>query len=532
MSFPSHHRIALGGATLLAAAGLGLAASYPLPAAPGEANAAPGRGRPNIVLIQTDDQTYKQLTRRTMPKTRRLLAERGTRFTDYIASTAQCCPSRASLITGQYAHNHGVTSNNVGYPGLVDKGNVLPVWLRRAGYRTIHVGKFLNGYERSVEPNSVVAPGWDQWHTVLGNTSYYGYDLFVNGSVRHYGRHRGDHITHVLNRRAVRMVRRFAPKGHPFYLQLDERAPHVGQQHDPHGRCGRAPIPLPADEHLFRNESLPKPPSFNEANMRDKPSFLSSVPKVGRAERRKIRKHWRCALASLRGVDRGVGKVYDAVKDAGDLRKTVFIFTSDNGQFHGQHRLQSGKVLPYEEALHLPLLIKAPKRYRGGASRVKKVGRPVGNIDLAPTILDLAHARPCSDPGDCRTMDGRSLMPLLRRSGQWPHRRALLTEYRVADAGRYATCEFVGIRTRDDVYVQHSRVVDPGTGQCVPSDERERYDLKRDPFELRNLCFGGSSGNCPVGGKQLKLETRLSQLQNCAGIAGRDPRVDGQPFCE
>ena len=138
-----------------------------------------------------------------------------------------------------------------------------------------------------------------------------------------------------------------------------------------------------------------------------------------------------------------------------------------------------------------------PKRYRGGASRVKKVGRPVGNIDLAPTILDLAHARPCSTPDHCRTMDGRSLMPLLTRSGRWPHNRALLTEYRMADAGRYATCEFAGIRTRDDIYVRHSRVVDPSTSQCVPDDERERYDLKKDPFELRNLCFGGSSDNCP-----------------------------------
>ena len=170
MSFRSHHRLALGGVTLLAAAGLGLAASDPLPGAPGGAKAAPGGGRPNIVLIQTDDQTYRQLTRRVMPNTKRLLAQHGTRFTDYVASTAQCCPSRASLLTGQYAHNHGVTSNNVGYPGLVDKGNVLPVWLQRAGYRTIHVGKFLNGYERSVEPDSVVAPGWDEWHSVLGNT--------------------------------------------------------------------------------------------------------------------------------------------------------------------------------------------------------------------------------------------------------------------------------------------------------------------------------------------------------------------------
>jgi N-acetylglucosamine-6-sulfatase len=522
--------LTIGGVMLLAAAGLGLSASDPLPGAPGVANAAPGGERPNIVLIQSDDQTYKQLTRRAMPRTKRLLGRRGTSFTDYIASTPQCCPSRASLITGQYPHNHGATSNIVGYPGLVDKGNVLPVWLREAGYRTIHVGKFMNGYDRFTGA-AQVPPGWNQWRFVPGNR-YYKYDYFVNGRVRHHGRGARDHVTRVLNRDAARLVRRYAPKRRPFFLQLDERAPHTANQSNPHGPCSRAPMPEPADRNVLRHVALPKPPSFNEKRMGDKPSFLRSAPRIRSQERRLIHKSWRCGLASLRGVDRGVGKVYKAVKDAGELRKTVFIFTSDNGLFHGQHRRRSGKILPYEEALRLPLVIKAPKRYRAGAARVKKVRRVVGNIDLAPTILDLAGARPCSRSGDCRTMDGRSLMPLLRRSRSGPRRRGFLIEYRLPDAGRRATCEFAGIRTRDTLYVRHSRVVEPGTSQCISTDQRERYNLKRDPFELRNRCFGGSSDNCPLDDKQLNLEARLSRLRNCAGIARRDDRVGGRPFCE
>src|SRR6266545_7644605 len=126
-------------------------------------------------------------------------------------------------------------------------------------------------------------------------------------------------------------------------------------------------------------------------------------------------------------------------------------------------------------------------------------------------------------------MDGRSLMPLLRRSGGWPRGRGLLTEYRVGDAGRYATCEFAGIRTRDDVYVRHFRVVDPATGQCVPADQRERYDLKQDRLELHNLCPGGDQ--CPTDTRQAELEASLNELRNCAGIAGRDHHVDGRPFC-
>jgi N-acetylglucosamine-6-sulfatase len=524
----SPRRLVLGGAILVVALGPGLALQDRLPHAPAVARAG-AVGRPNIVLIQTDDQTYKQRTRRVMPKTNRLLVRRGTKFTDYVASTAQCCPSRASLITGQYAHNHGVTSNNVGYPGLVDKSNVLPVWLRRAGYRTIHVGKFLNGYERFVRPNSIVPPGWDQWHSVLGSREYYRYHLYVNGRVVRHGTRRRDNITRVLNGRVATLTKRYAARRRPFYLQLDARAPHDSRQRDPFGHCGREPIPEARDEGLFRNEPLPRPPSFNEQNMADKPPFISAAPKLGRVDRALVKKHWRCALASLRGVDRGVGKIYDAVKDAGELKKTVFIFVSDNGQFYGEHRLKTGKVLPYEEALRLPLLIRAPKRYRGGASRVGKVSRPVENIDLAPTILDFAAARPCSAPGHCRTMDGRSLVPLLTRSGEWPGGRGLLVEYRVADAGRYATCDFAGIRTRDDLYVRHLRVVNPATRQCVPTDQRERYDLKHDRLELHSLCPGGD--RCPTGSRQAELEALLSELRNCAGIAGRDQRVDGRPFC-
>jgi len=345
-------RLVPGGATLVVALAAGFAVQDQLPHTPAAASIR-AVGRPNIVLIQTDDQTYKQLTRRAMPNTKRLLARRGTRFTDYIASTAQCCPSRASLITGQYAHNHGVTSNNVGYPGLVDKGNVLPVWLRRAGYRTIHVGKFLNGYERSVEPDSVVPPGWDEWHTVLGSREYYRYNLFVNGRVIHYGHRRRDNITRVLNRAAVTLIKRYVEHPRPLYLQLDARAPHDSRERDPFGRCGREPIPEARDRKVFQRAPLPRPPSYNEQDISDKPPFISAAPRLGPAETQEIRKHWRCALGSLRGVDRGVGEVFRAVRAAGELRRTVFIFTSDNGQFYGEHRLKTGKVLPYEEALRL-----------------------------------------------------------------------------------------------------------------------------------------------------------------------------------
>jgi N-acetylglucosamine-6-sulfatase len=525
----SSRRIARGALALLAA----LTVAGPVLAAP-DSTYAGGPKPPNIVLIQTDDQTFAQLNQTVMPNTQRLLVDKGTTFTNYIASTAQCCPSRASLFTGQYAHNHEVTSNKVGYPGLVDKGNVLPVWLDRAGYNTIHLGKFMNGYPRFVEPDSTVAPGWDEWRTVLSGTQYYGYNYFVNGRVVQRGRAPKDNLTTVLNRDAVRMVRRYAPRPEPFYLQLDEHSPHVSQQFDPYGACGHAAIPEPRDERRFKDEALPKPPSFDERDMSDKPAFLQAAPMLDAAQRNNLSRRWRCALDALAGVDRGVEKVFDAVKQSGEVRRTVFVLVSDNGYFYGEHRLAAGKVFPYDEALHLPLVIRVPRRYRDGQSRVDHTAKPAGNIDLAPTIIRLAGATPCV-PGDgCRTMDGRSLLPILEGKGSWPSHRGLLTEYREPKLPRYSTCQFAGIRTRHDVYVEHYRVADASTGGCVDATppDVERYDLKSDPFELDNLCAGGTMASCPTDLKQRDLELRLAKLRSCAGIEGRDERVDGRPYCD
>jgi N-acetylglucosamine-6-sulfatase len=531
MQLRTQHTLALGTAALLAALGVGLSTSGAV--AIGTSVARDANDQPNIVLIQADDQTLRQFTAKVMPNTMRLLARPGTRFLDYNATTAQCCPSRASLITGQYAHNDGVTSNNVGYRGLVDKGNVLPVWLKRAGYSTAHVGKFMNGYSAAADDPAEVAPGWDDWETLFsGSGHYYDYYLSNDGHAVHFGGRNRDYVTRVLERMAVRIVRERMPARKPLYLQLDERAPHLAGGNRP-GRCGGiVPEPDPRDIDRFSGASLPSVPSFNEADMRDKPAFLRSAPKLGRAEQTHVKHHWRCALASLVGVDRSVSRVYHAVAKTGELNRTVFIFISDNGQFYGEHRIAKGKVLPYQEALRLPLVINAPRRYLNGARPVSKVRRPVGNIDLAPTILGFAHARPCPGNGPCRTMDGRSLKPLLKGSGSWPRRRGLLTEYEAANARRYATCQFAGILTRGTVYVQHSQVVEPGTGQCVPSDQVERYDLGDDRFELHNQCFAGKADNCPLDRTQSALESRLSRIRYCAGIRGRDERVGGRPFCE
>jgi N-acetylglucosamine-6-sulfatase len=488
---------------------------------PADAAAARGGDRPNIILIVTDDQTLAQLNRKTMPATDRLLVDRGSSFSRFYASTAQCCPSRAAMLTGQYGHNNGVLSNQDGYAGLIRKRDTLPAWLRRAGYRTAHVGKYLNGYT-DVAPPGKVAPGWSEWHTIP-NPGYYDYLISDNGRLKHHGTAKSDYLTTVLNRLSVRVIGHLAPQRRPFYLQLDHRAPHTDKAPRGPGRCTGFALPAPGDAGRFKRAALPRKPSFNEAGMSDKPSFLRRLDRLSKSQVKRTRRKWGCALASLRGIDRGVRRIVSALQDLGEARRTAILFTSDNGLFYGEHRIKASKVLPYEEAERLPLVMRVPRRYRDFQPRVPRLGQVAANVDLAPTILDLADAAPCST---CRVMDGRSLLDLINgNASRWPDDRGILLEWRVRHASHHATCHYTAIHTGHRLYVEHTRLV--RRGRCVEVDERELYDLTFDPFQLENLCARG----CPNGPGQEQLEERLATLRGCEGIAGRDP-VPPSGYCE
>jgi N-acetylglucosamine-6-sulfatase len=491
-----------------------------------EALAGAASERPNIILVVTDDQTRNEFSPRTMPAAATLLGREGTIFTKAIVSTPACCPSRATMLTGQYAHNHGVTSNAPGYERLSEKRNTLPVWLSRAGYRTAHLGKYLNGYERRSP-----APGWEEWHTLVAPRQYYGYRLAVNGTWASFGHEPGDHLTHVLNRRATRLVRRFSDDGDPFYIQIDHFAPHSERGRSFEGRCGGGAVPDPRDLRSFSDEPLPMSPSFNEADVSDKPSFISSGPRLDRWDRAQIERRYRCRLRSLSGVDRGIRKLVDKLEQLDELEDTAIIFVSDNGYFHGEHRIRLNKVLPYEEALGVPLVIRAPASVTG-REPVPSTAQLTSNVDLAPTILDLANAEPCVD-GECRVMDGRSLVPLLRADdARFPSGRGILVEWaRAGERPKPGTpCEYSGVRTRDSTYVEYSRTADSLSDACVDSGERELYELTADPFQLENLLGGLQPGSPP--GPRKSLEDRLESLRDCAGIAGRDPPSDDRPHCE
>jgi N-acetylglucosamine-6-sulfatase len=466
--------------------------------------------RPNFVVITTDDQDAASLRRAVMPHVLREIGARGTVFESGLASPPLCCPSRAGFLTGQYPHNHGVFRNNPGYPTLRRKVETLPKWLKASGYRTGFAGKFLNGYARSSLKGVKSAPGFDRWYAVHERRLYYHHEMTINGRVRRFGGGKRDYLTKVITRYSKRFVKRGSRRGKPFFLWTSYWAPHYSQRERVKGPCDNLVTPGPGDERAFRGARLPRPPSFNERDIGDKPPFLRDLRLLTKSRKHRLARSYRCRLASLLAVDRGVNSIVKALKRSGELNDTVLVFTSDNGFYHGEHRITHGKSKPYEPAIRVPLAIRVPAAHLGGP-RTTLASEPASNVDLTPTILELAGAKPCRK-GKCRTLDGRSLVPLLTQGDAgWPQDRGVLLEAKKGRRGCYAA-----IRTERFFYAEHGR----RSPRCTRTRQRELYDLQADPHELTNL-LSPRSGASPAS-IQVELERRLDALRKCAGVAGRD----------
>jgi len=450
------------------------------PAAPAtEPGGAASAKRPNIVLVLTDDQDIR--SQRAIPATMRLIGHRGTIFERSFANFPVCCPSRATLITGQLAHNHGVTDNHPprgGWQALTRRRDTLGVWLQRAGYRTAWIGKFLNGW--GIEGRYRIPPGWSDWQVPV-EESYlrmYGYTLDVNGRLVRYGSSPADYQTAVLARRAESYVRRAARRPAPFFMVFAPSAPH--QEADYLGLRGPDPRPAPRDRGAFAGAPLPRPPSFNERDVSDKPP-AARAPRLGAAARAALRRNYVGRMESLLSVDRAVRGLVAGLRRAGELRRTVIIYTSDNGYLLGEHRMTGKKPVLYEELVRVPLMVRGP-----GFTPGERVAAPVSNADLAPTILGLAGA------SAGRPLDGVSLARVAADPQAW-RRRAILLE----EAGALR-----GLRAGPYAYTSYGR------------GQRELYDLRSDPYELRNRA--GSPGLAPV---ERRLAALLARLRRCRGRA-------------
>jgi N-acetylglucosamine-6-sulfatase len=445
----------------------------------GSAGARPTQtpAKPNVLVVMTDDQTVESL--RVMTNVATQLAAEGTTFANSFASYPLCCPSRSTFLTGQYAHNHTVMSNALptgGYEKL-DHSNTLPVWLQRAGYRTVHIGKYLNGYGR--RSATEVPPGWTEWYGAVDPSTYqfYNYTLNENGRTVRYGADPASYQADVYTRKAVDAVRRLAPGG-PFFLSVAYLGPHSGGPRESDDPANLAtPVPAPRHRNRFAAEPMPTTPAFNEADMSDKPGAMRRRPSIGPGRVAAITEAYRQRLESLLAIDEGVAEIVAALRAVGELENTLIVFTADNGFFHGEHRVQTGKVLHYDPSTRVPLILRGPGIPRGAVRR-----QPVANIDVAPTIVSAARA------AAARAMDGRPLQPFARDALLHSGRDLLLEtpSYRALRSPRY-------------VYVEHS------------TNEQELYDLATDPHQLASLH--ASAAHAPL---KADLAARLARLRACA----------------
>jgi len=461
------------------------------------------RSAPNIILVQLDDATKAQYTTTSMPFTRRYMARRGTTFSDYLVTSPLCCPARASILTGQYGHNNGVLKNT--YENLRHPGNVLPVWLQRAGYRTAHLGKFLNNYETTLKDDAEVLKGWDEWFTQLEPQRYLNYDISRNGERVSFGDAPHDYLTRVLTARALELIDEFSMDDEPFYLQLDYYAPHSGAKE---GRCHGSALPDPIDEGRFAGASVPDSPALREPDRSDKPPFIRGLPRLTARRRTEADVRYACAIESLRAVDRGVERIASRLRAVGLLDETALVLSSDNGLFYGEHGIPEEKHFPYREAYEVPLQIALPT---GPGEAGKTVGVPAASIDLAPTFLQLARAEPCASEDRCRTLDGRSLLPALDGITKGFAHRARGIELTLTENREPydRVCEYYGIRLGRWSYIKHVSAAKPGQ-ECRPSGAVEIYDLEADPHQLENLAG-------VAGGVESRLSARAREVRDCAG---------------
>jgi arylsulfatase A-like enzyme len=450
------------------------------------APAAAAAERPNIVVVTTDDQRASDM--RVMPEVRRLIGGAGTTFQNSYVNYPLCCPSRATFLTGQYMHNHGVTWNNFPYGGYYafrNQRETLPVWLQKAGYHTALIGKYLNEYgERRAREIPV---GWDDWYGGVDPSTYhyFGFTLNENGRLRHYGKSARNYQTDVLARKAVALIRERAPRRQPFFLWVTPTAPHTVT--DTARAEGTPAVPAPRHANRFANARLPRPPSFDEADMSDKPQLLRYLPAFTPEQIDLLTDHYRGRLGSLLAVDEAVTRMVAALRRTGELDNTLFVFTSDNGWLLGEHRVRGQKYVGFEEAIKVPLMVRGP-----GFPAGRRVQEQASNVDLAPTILQAAGARPG------RVQDGVSLRKLL---GRRPPKRDLLVE---------TGTNTPGLPTYSQLHTRRWVLEDVSTGEV------ELYDLSRDPFQLDNLAYDPS-----FAAIRAKLEARLAKLRDCAGSGCR-----------
>jgi arylsulfatase A-like enzyme len=442
--------VALGVAAVAAARGVGG------PATPGGP-----RGRPNVLVIVTDDARAETVA--AMPKTGRWIADAGVTYTNGFATTPSCCPSRASILSGRYVHNHGVLRQQLG--DRLDQTTTLASELQEAGYATAMAGKFLNRWPLERPP-----PGFDRY--ALANGGYYDQPWSVDGATRRVPTYS---TTFIGDRALAFLDEREADDARPWFLYLATFAPHDPRVPEPKYAHAR----FPALEGVGPAAAPP---------VAGKPPYLAARTGGRLTEAARVRT---AQLRTLLSVDDLVDRVLGRLQATGELDDTLIFFLSDNGYAWGEHR-HVGKFVPYTESIKVPFLVRWPGRLPAGTTD----DRLVATIDLKPTVLAAAGIR----PRDGDVVDGRSLLDGRRRD-------RLLAEYWRDEANAPGIGDWAALRTPVWQYIENYD--QPGGGTF-----REFYDLRTDPGMDRNLLADDDPGNDPPA----SVAAELAAARTCAGV--------------
>jgi N-acetylglucosamine-6-sulfatase len=431
---------------------------------------------PNLVVVLVDDLDVP--TTPMLPRLPDLMTNQGISFTRAYATQPLCAPSRASILTGQYSHNHGVTGNETPSNGFIAfrhlEGATLATWLKSAGYHTGLVGKYMNAYAWGAG-EGYIPPGWDEWYghlSALEDGRYWNYWVNDQGDVYRHGNAPEDYSVDVEAKRAVEFIRSASGRPEPIFLYVAPEAPHPPANYAE--RFGAE----------FRYAYAPKPPSFNESDVRDKPSWIRQIEYMTDAQIDDLDTFERWRLRCMRAVEEELGGIIQALADTGRLQNTYLFFLSDNGVLLGEHRAVGRKNNVYEETLGIPFMV------RGPGVTPRTVDEIVLNIDLAPTLLELARV-PIPD-----TVDGASLVPFLRGTTPSSWRSDFVAE-------AYNLGPTYAIRTKTTLYTHNE------------TEEFELYDTVNDPWEIKNLYKTADPAAIAA------FEKRITTLVACRGASCR-----------
>ncbi|KIW17914.1 hypothetical protein PV08_05109 [Exophiala spinifera] len=494
-----------------------------------------GRRQPNIILILTDDQDLHMNSLDYMPLIDKHLREKGTLYKRHFCTTAICCPARVSLLTGKLAHNTNVTDvfpPYGGYPKFVSEGfqkAYLPVWLQQAGYDTYYTGKLFNAHDVNNYNNPFPA-GWTQSDFLLDPSTYRYYNATFQRNRDPPVSYEGQYSIDVIAEKANGFLELAAQGDKPFFLGIAPPAPHTNVElhleHIPEGPIiippdpddiakmvtFQPPLPAKRHEHLFKDVRLPRTPNFNPETP-SSVSWIAERPRIAEEEIPLYDHFYRQRLRTLQSVDELVDGVFTRLERLGLLENTYVFYTTDNGYHLAQHRLPPGKECGFEEDINIPLLVRGPNVPHGDTEAVTT------HTDLVPTFLRLAGV-PFPDG-----LDGTAI-PLFK------------PEFKEAEQTRneHVTVEYWGMATFEGGGKQDvGHMVFNNTYKAVRvvsdeynlyysvwcNGEHELYDLKTDPYQVKNLLApgDGTATHLGVSLEQLvaRLDTLILVLKSCKG---------------